>query len=179
MDFNTRVKDVLKQFEDDYELSEMNANDELGLKNLAQIFVRLDDLNAQIIDVVDITDLDRLTRIQERLRKDASVIQNDLAITRRQRKTEKQEDLVTYIADIQARAKHLLSNRLSYIYCPRCKMLIANVWFLYPDQPNSIKLKCNRVVDVDSGKKCEHEFTVTSEELSKMGNRNIIGVLPT
>jgi len=179
-----RMQEVLNSFKRDYDLSDMNANDELLLDNLARIFARLETIEVRIDKSDSVSDLDRLTRIAERLRGDASRIQNDLSITRRQRKGEKEEDLVTYITDIKIRAKKMLNERLSYVYCPKCKMLLATVWFLYPDEKrNAVRIKCGRVIDSDEGIICNHDFAVTSQELKENKNMNLFEgseeILPT
>jgi len=168
----TTVQNVLDKFEQDYDLSDMNANDELALDNLAKIFVRLETYERRLDDADDVSDIDKLTRITERLRNDASKIQTDLGITRRQRKSEKEANLQTYIDDIKYRAAGMLTDRLNYIYCPKCHMLLCNTWFLYPDEKdNVLRLRCNRPLG-DSGEICGHTFTVTSQELKKNKNKN-------
>jgi len=166
------VKSILEQFEEDYDLSDMNANDALALDNLARIFVRLEKYESKLDDDIDVAMIDKLTRITERLRNDASKIQTDLGITRRQRKSEKEADLPTFIEDIKQRATSMLLERLSYVYCPKCHMLLANVWFLYPDEEdNVLRLRCVRAVD-DTDKECDTTFTVTSKELKANRNKN-------
>ncbi len=178
-----RVQDVLEDFSSDYDLSDMNANDELALENLARIFVRLDDLEIQLDTEMmntDVTKVGRLVKIAADLRKDASQLQQDLAITRKARKGDTEEDLVSYIEDLKSRAKKFLAERLSYVYCPKCQMLVCNVWFLYPDeQRNALRLKCIRTVNEDTDKRCDTEFTVTSAQLKEMRNTNLEGVIPT
>ena len=181
-DTTYRVEEVLASFYEDYDLSDMNANDEHSLLILAQIFVRLEDLNKQMDQAMADLDegkLGKLNSVATILRKDASQIQIDLHITRKARKGEKEQGLVQYIEDIKGRAAKLLDDRLSYIYCPKCQMLLCNVWHLYPDANNIMKLTCVRIKDVDEGSICGHEFTVTSKELKEGGNRNITGVLRT
>jgi hypothetical protein len=166
------VQDVLKQFEKDYDLSDMNANDELSLDNLARIFARLEKYEGMLDEAKDVTEIDRLTRITERLRNDASKIQTDLGITRKQRKSEKEANLQLYIDDIKWRAAVMLKDRLNYVYCPKCHMLLANIWFLYPDKDeNVLRLRCDRTLD-DSGEKCDNVFTVSSQELRDNKNKN-------
>lgn len=168
----TTVQDVLEQFDKDYDLSDMNANDELSLDSLAKIFVRLEKYEERLDDADSVTEIDKLTRITERLRNDASKIQTDLGITRRQRKSEKEANLQTYIDDIKYRAAVMLAERLSYVYCPECHMLLACAWFLYPDEEeNVLRLRCDRTLD-DTGKKCGNVFTVTSQELRDNKNKN-------
>ena len=178
-----KVQEVLESFEQNYDLSDMSANDMLGLRNLAHYYVYLENINSKTDEALregDINMVERLIRTAERVQKSITDIQTNLAITRKQRKSDKEQDLVTAWEDLKSRAKTFLENRLSYVYCPECKMLLANVWFLYPDEErNVLRLRCNRLLDADSGETCDHEFTVTSQYLAENKNRNIEGVLRT
>ena len=178
-----KVQEVLESFEQNYDLSDMSANDMLGLRNLAHYYVYLENINSKTDEALregDINMVERLIRTAERVQKSITDIQTNLAITRKQRKTDKEQDIVSAWEDLKARAKKFLEDRISYVYCPECKMLLANVWFLYPDEErNVLRLRCNRTVDADSGKMCNHEFTVTSQYLAENENRNIEGVLKT
>ena len=182
-DTEERVGKVLEDFEKNYDLSDMSANDMLELKNLAQYYIYLDDLNKQIdvhLREKNTIEVDRLIKITERIQKSASEIQTNLAITRKQRKSDKEQDIVSAWEDLKLRAKRFLESRQSYVYCPECRMLLATVWFLYPEEDkNVMRLRCNRVIDVDSGEICGHEFTVSAKELAEGGNRNLEGVLKT
>lgn len=177
-----RVEEILEDFAKDYDLSDLNANDQLSLTNLAQIFVRLEQVDKQLdiamVDAEDMTRVDKLTRVAGSLRKDASQIQQDLSITRKARKSDKEESIITYIEDIKARAKKQLKDRLNYVYCEKCRMLLCNAWFLYPESNNSISLTCTRIVDGDSGEICGHVTRVSSLELKENSNRNIEDTLP-
>jgi len=178
-----KVQEVLESFEQNYDLSDMSANDMLGLRNLAHYYVYLENINSKTDEALregDINMVERLIRTAERVQKSITDIQTNLAITRKQRKSDKEQDVVTTLEDLKVRAKKFLESRLSYVYCPECKMLLANVWFLYPDEGrNALRLRCNRLVDADSGEMCDHEFTVTSQFLADNENRNIEGVLKT
>ncbi len=178
-----KVQEVLESFEQNYDLSDMSANDMLGLRNLAHYYVYLENINSKTDEALregDINMVERLIRTAERVQKSITDIQTNLAITRKQRKTDKEQDIVSAWEDLKSRAKKFLDDRMSYVYCPECKMLLANVWFLYPDEErNVLRLQCNRLVDAASGKMCDHEFTVTSQYLAENENRNIEGVLKT
>lgn len=183
-DTSDRVEEILQDFEENYDLSDMTANDLLSLKNLVQYYVYLEELNISIQQLLvedgASTKLDQLFRIMERIQSQVSSIQTNLAITRKQRKSDKEQDIVSAWEDLKLRAKKFLSERLSYIYCPECKMLLANTWFLYPQEArNVLRLRCNRVINGDTGEICGHEFTVTSAELAENENKNVEGVLRT
>lgn len=177
-----RVKDTLDKIINDYDVSDLNANDELALLNLAQIFVRLDDVERMIDQSMasnEIADVQRLNNIAASLRKDASQLQNDLNISRKARKGDDETDVLNQWVLLKSRAKKHLENRLAYIYCPKCKMLVGNIWCLDWSANNVLRMHCTRILDSDTGEICNHKFKVTSKELKELGNRNIDGVLRT
>jgi len=166
-----RIAKVLKSFETDYDLSDMTANDMLSLRELAKISVMLDQLSERQQDILnddepDLTALEKIDRMAARLRATASTIQGDLNITRKARKEQSGESVHELLTDLKKRAKHFLADRLAEIYCPKCGMLIAKVWFLYPEQDNKITLSCGR-------KRCRKVFTVSSSELKSGKNIEI------
>lgn len=178
-----RTQETLERLMVDYDISDLAANDELVLWQLASTFVRIDDVSALLDEAIhdgDVAAVQKLQQVQTGLVRDASSMQSDLNITRKARRGDKEADTVTFIEDLKARAKKQLESRLSYIYCPKCKMLVATAWFLYPDEPrNAIRIKCKRLVSFDDEIYCDHEFTVTSKDLKENGNKNIDDVIDT
>jgi len=62
--------------------------------------------------------------------------------------------------------------RQQYIFCPKCKMLLATVWTLYPEEPrNKIRVVCNRVLD--NGEKCGEKVLVGTKEMLEGRGVNI------
>lgn len=167
-DLDERVEKVVASFEKDYDLSDMTANDVLSLNELAKISIMLGEV-ARILDFelqkdpVDWTDVERINRVSSSLRDDASKLQRDLDITRKARKGSGSTGVVDFIEDLKRRAKKFLDDRLASIYCPKCKMLVCKVWFLEPEQKNSVRIHCGR-------QRCRHQFTVKSTELPELKN---------
>lgn len=154
---------IIRSFEKDYDLSHMTANDMLALKELARIFAALSIVENKIKNVLsdgedDVAKFERLNKIASQLRTDASAIQKDLNITRKARQDAGGQSVVEFIEELKRRAGQFLKDRLCEIYCPKCKMLICKVWFLYPNQANELHFICGR-------EKCGHRFTVASESL--------------
>ena len=182
-DTSDREAAILENFEDNYDLSDMTANDLLSLKNLIQYYIYLEQLNKAIRQALvdsETRNVDQLIKITERIQSQISSIQTNLAITRKQRKSDKEQDIVSAWEDLKLRAKKFLSERLSYVYCDKCRMLLANVWFLYPEEEkNVLRLRCNRTIDSTSGEVCGNVLTVTSQFLADNGNRNVEEVLKT
>jgi len=177
-----RVQETLDRIVNDYDVSDLNANDEMALRNLAQAFVRLDHIERMIDQAMadgDSVEVQRLNNIASVLRKDASQLQGDLSITRRARKGDDDSDLLSQWDSIKLRAKKHMQERLAYVYCPKCKMLLANIWCLDWKANNVLHLHCTRVVNSDSGEICDNRFKLTSKELWEGKHKNVEGVLPT
>lgn len=175
-----RVQETLDTIINDYDVSDLNANDEMSLQNLAQIFVRLDHVE-RLIDAAmtsrDSIEVQRLNNIASVLRKDASQLQGDLNITRRARKGDDDLNVLDQWEDLKRRATKHMESRLAYVFCPTCKMLVANIWCLDWEANNVLRFHCTRVVDRDSGTTCDTKFRVTSKELRENKHKNIESVL--
>lgn len=181
-----RAKHIYEKLSEDYDLSDLNENDRLAIHDWCTIMVRIEDLEKEVSLTIATSTSDekwytveRINKVLAGLRDSASKIQSDLSITRKARKGDNETNVVAFVDDIKSRAKHMLDERLSYIYCPKCRELLANAWFLFPEIEggNSITLTCGRTTD--RGRICGHRFTVTSKELVDGGNKNLPDVLPT
>jgi len=169
--FEDKVARVLQSFKHDYDLSNMSINDHISLEGLARLFVMIEETDKQIEDEInnDQTDwgmVGSMNRTAAKFREDASRMQNDLAITRKARQGDEGQNVVDFLEDLKSRAKKFLADRLAEIYCPKCNMLLAKVWFLYPNEENVVHLECGR-----DG--CGYKFDVTSKFLSENGNKNV------
>jgi len=168
-DFEERIKKVAESFEEDYDLSDMTANDRLSLNELARIFVLLDDMEKALKDEVELSEpnwarFGKINKIAAQLRDDASKLQKDLNITRKARQETGAQTVVDFIKDLKARAKHFMDNMLYEIYCPKCKMLLAKVWCTYPKENNVLELVCGR-------EGCGYKFSVNIADLP--GKKNL------
>lgn len=180
--FSKRLDRMKDSMAEDYDLSDLNANDKAALDDLCKLFLRVADLDELISEEMQKEDPDHyniqnMNKTLTQWRDSISRIQTDLNITRKARKGDNETSVVATVNSIKERAKKMLSERLSYIYCEKCHMLLANAWFLYPEGNNGITLICER--DLGNGKKCGHRTVVTSKKLKELGNRNLTDVLPT
>ena len=167
----SRIAGVIKSFEKDYDLSDMAANDMLYLEELAKVFLLLNDIEGHLraeleSEHTDWLNFEKINRAAETLRVSASRIQRDLNITRKARQDTKGQSVVDFIEDLKTRAKHFLEERLLEIYCPKCKMLLCKVWYLYPLENNVLNFTCGR-------ERCGYIFEVTSKHLRENRNKNI------
>lgn len=176
-DDEKRVYDYIARMSEQYDVNEMNENDSAALKDLATISIRIQDLD-QILrnkmsnrDTVDWSEVHWITDILTDLRKSRQQIEESLNITRKARQGAESASVVDAIESYKFRAKKLLQERLSYIYCPKCKLLVGNVWMLSPESGNSFTFTCPR--NLGEGKTCGHRFSVTGTELMAKKNKNI------
>lgn len=182
-----RAKEKVEEFEEDYDLSDLKYNDREALDSLINATIMLEDLESQIhriqhsgIDLTNLTLIDKLNKMASDLRSDIIKYQDSLMITRKIRKSGSEESVLSYIDNLKIKANEFYQSRMSYVYCPECKMLLGTAWFLYPDEEkNTIRLVCNRVKPVEEagiGEICGTEVIVTSKELMKNRNKNITDV---
>ena len=96
------------------------------------------------------------------LRADISKFQLDLNITRKVRKSDQDVSVMAYIEGLKDKAKKFYENKMGYIFC-ECGMLLGTVWTQYPNEANTIRVKCGRVLE--DGKTCGKVTTITTKEL--------------
>jgi hypothetical protein len=183
LDLEIRIETKIKEFGTDYDLDDLKINDLLTLRALALTYITLEDyelyaynLRAEGISLDKILEMEKLNNIMSGLRKDISNMQNDLNITRRIRKGDKEETVISEVERLKQKAKEFYEARMSYVLCEECNMLLATIWFHYPEENNKLSFKCNRVLD--DGSKCNHITTVSSKDLMKTRGVNQIEVMP-
>ena len=181
--YEDRIERKLKQFENDYDLSDMKINDMETLRALVQAILTLEDLEqytfslrSEGISFDNLTLLDKVGQQMSKLRADISKMQEDLQITRKIRKADEEGSVVNFLEDLKEKAKRFYEQKMSYIFCPKCNMLVATIWVLWPDGNNKLQFICNR--KLDEGAKCGHKFVVTTSELKHNRGTNKPEVLP-
>lgn len=182
-EFEDRITKKLDEFEEDYDLSDMKVNDKQTLRNLAQAIITLEDLEQAMykLRTEGITDNnlmlhDKVTSQMSRIRSDISKMQDDLKITRKSRKADKEESVLNYIQDLTEKARRTYEARMSYIFCPECNELLGTAWFLFPYVDNKLSFKCNR--KLDTGETCKGVAIISSKELMEKRGTNKPSVLP-
>lgn len=184
VDFEARIQEKLAGFDADYDLSDMKFNDKETLRALCQAMIQLEDLeqysyiirNAeQGIDLNNLTLLDKVAQQMSRTRLDMLKLQEDLKISRKVRQLDKNISAIAELDTLQQKAKSFYEQKMIYIFCPKCKMLLSTAWFLFNDADNVMRFECQRIVD--TGEKCGHVFDVKSKDVFKQGS-NTPEVMP-
>lgn len=183
-EFENRIQRKIDEFAEDYDLGDLKANDKLTLRALAQAYITLEDLESysfnqrvEGIEEDSILAMDKISNMMSRLRSDISNMQNDLKITRKVRKGDKEESVINYIEDLKLKAKKFYEQKMMYIFCPKCGMLLATMWFLYPDyKTNYIDMTCHR--PMPDGKICGERFTISTKDLLNNRGSNRPDLMP-
>lgn len=170
-EFEGRIKRKIDEFSQDYDIDDLKVNDKLVLRALAQSYIQLEDLEnyaytkrLEGIQDSEILTMEKMSNIMSSLRRDISKMQDDLKITRRIRKGDKEESVVKYIEDLKRKAKEFYESKMSYIWCPKCKMLLGTLWTHYPEEKgNRIQLICGR--EHPDGTKCNTKVQISTKEL--------------
>jgi hypothetical protein len=181
--FEKRIEAKLEEFEEDYDLTDMKVNDKQTLRNLVQAIITLEDLEQAMYQVrqAGISDSnlmlqDKVTSQMSRIRGDISKMQDDLKITRKSRKADKEESALNFIQDMVKKAERTYEARMSKIFCPECNMLLGTTWFLWPNADNKLSFKCKR--KLDTGETCKGRAVVSSKELMEKRGTNKPSILP-
>lgn len=183
-EFEDRIQRKIDEFGEDYDLEDLKANDKVTLRALVQAYITLEDLEnyafqkrMEGIDEDSILAMDKMSNIMSRLRSDISNMQNDLKITRKVRKGDKEESVINYIEDLKLKAKKFYEEKMSYIFCPKCDMLLATTWFLYPNyKTNRIELICHR--PLQGGGICGERVYANGTELFEKRGSNKPEIMP-
>lgn len=173
--YEKRIKDKLAEFEQDYDLSSLKANDRLVLRALIQSLINLEDYEQIAYKIQqkvfngtdtpeDIQKLEKLNKLMDTLRLSISRFQDDLKISRRIRQSDEESSLVDYISHLKERAKKFYESKHLRIFCPKCNTLLFTGWFLYNDSAkNSVRVFCKR---------CQEDFLIKTKEVYENGMTN-------
>ena len=184
-EFESRINRKLDEFAQDYDLSEMKVNDTASLRALIQAIIALEDYEQIIfrmrssgedIGNADINILDKISKIMSELRGDIGRLQDDLQIKRKVRNSDKESSVISYIDSLKLKAKQFVEARSMLVVCPKCSMLLASLWTLYPEEDNKLVLHCHR--KLENGQECGEKITINTKDLLKTKGTNVIDVLP-
>ncbi len=180
-----RYDKLLKQFEDEYDLSEMLPNDRAVLNSLISAILQLDDYRAMIREVTKqgILTPDKIGIMRElntactNLTREISSMQDDLKITRKSRKADKEESVINYLEDLKIKARTFARQKMQYIFCENCGQLLATVWWQVPEQKNNaIFVECKRKLPDETP--CGWSKKIYAKDLLESGGSNKIENMP-
>lgn len=183
--FEERINKKLKEFENDYDLSDLKINDRDLLRALIQKQLTLEDYEQYLfkrrseegINDDQLAAVDKLQKAMSDLTSDISKIQNDLMITRRVRKSDQDASVMAYLDGLKEKAKRFYESKMSYIFCEKCNMLLGTLWTLYPeDERNKIALICHR--KMADGSECGHKNIVDTKTLLESRGTNKVDITP-
>ena len=182
--FEIRIKAKMNELEADYDISDMKINDKLVLRALCQSMIQLEDLEQSSyklrlegIDNVNIVVLDKMGNLMNDLRNGISKMQDDLKITRKTRKGDKEVTVLNYIEDLKNKARKFYEQKMMYAFCPKCNMLLGTSWWHYPeDDRNKIAYYCHR--KLDSGEECGEKVILRSVDMLENKGTNKPEILP-
>jgi hypothetical protein len=182
-EFDRRLNEKLKEFEQDYDISDLKVNDQLMLRSMMQSIITVEDLNRMAygfreedLGQDDILVAEKINRMITDQLKAISQMQDDLEITRKIRKGRANESVQNTLETIKQKAKIFYDKKMFVVTCPKCKKWIFSGWFLFPDGKNKIVLTCNSTTDV--GGKCGEVITITSKELLDKRGFNMPELFP-
>lgn len=164
------VEAKLAEFAEDYDLADMKVNDRIILRNLVQAIISLEALEDAFlrfrtnITADNVLILDRVATVMNKLRSDISDMQDDLKLTRRIRKESQAESFMEWLEKVKVKAISFHKEKSLYIFCEKCRYLLATTWLLYPEENNKIVLYC---------KNCGHTQEEKLDGLYKTKNRNL------
>lgn len=177
--FEERIQEKFEELANDYDLEDLNANDILMLRNMIQAMLQIESLEQLAFQLrsgaVDEHTINLLGKINTQINDlvdRVSKIQNDLNITRKARKQDKEQSVSDYIEFLKQKAAEFYKQKMQYIFCPNCNTLLGTIWTLYPeDKRNKVVLHCNRKIDDNTT--CDTKVVfITSENLNKEMTNN-------
>jgi hypothetical protein len=178
-----RISLKLEEFSKDYDIDDLKINDKETLRALIQAIIALEDyeqvmfqLREAGLTAENINMLDKVSKTMSDLRSDISRLQDDLKITRKIRKSEQETSVLNYLETLKTKAREFYESKMMYILCPKCNMLLATIWTLYPTENNQIKLICHR--EQEDGSFCGEEVVVYTKDLLENKGSNKPEMLP-
>lgn len=178
-----RIDEKMKMFEDDYDLSDLKVNDREVLRGLVQSIIQVEDYDLELykatssgINPENLMLVDKLQKARSDTVDSISKMQNDLAITRKHRRSDQETSVIAYIEKLKEQARKFIAARQSYIFCPKCNTELGTIWTLYPEANNKITLTCMQK-DKD-GNPCKTQFTVTTKEMLENRGTNNVKIMP-
>lgn len=190
-EFDEKVKELLQEeaetlaqeyfdkFQEDYVLDDLKANDRIAVEILCYLYAQVRYNQDKIHTLQQESEykdtrrgLSTLVSDNEKLIKSITTLENQLSISRTARMKEEGTDLVDLVTNVREKAKDYLEKKLHYIYCPKCDMLLGNVWALYRDIDDAFEFRfiCKREMQQ---KVCNTEVIIRPGDLNELTSQAI------
>lgn len=182
-EYEERIQARLDEFAQDYDIDDMKINDKINLRLLAQKMITMEDYEKAFailraehgIDLSKVVEFEKINTTMVNLSRSIAELESNLGITRKIRKGDKETSVISELERIKQAAKEFYEQKMFYVFCPKCKMLLSTTWFLFPeDKNNKMQLVCHR--KLDNGEECGEKVQVTSADLLKSRGVNVSGI---
>lgn len=149
-DLDERIEEKTNELSQEYDLTDMKANDKAQLRSLLKAMVQLDIVENKMyttgedVSMNSIAFYEKLGKIASTLRSDISKLSEDLHLTRKIRKQDTEQSVLSAIEVLKTKAKKFARHSMLHVFCPKCKTLLSTIWLLYSEEDNIVKLKCGK-----------------------------------
>ena len=162
----SRFQEILKDYSDKYDLETLNSpNDRANLEILIQNQVLIERLQKEMLllteddgVVENIESIQRLgNSIRDLIERNLQV-ERALALDRKTRKSENSDSISSYITNLKITAQNFLEKRLTKVYCPDCKILLARFSAVHDHTAFHFETQCSQ---------CNQRVTMTRKSASE------------
>ena len=149
--FDTRFKEVMKDYEQAYDLSTLNnANDKANLETLIRNAVLIEILQQQVNELAqknataNIAEIKKLSDAAKDLIDRNMQLEKQLGIDRKSRKKDNESTTGEYLLLLKEAAKQFVDRRLIKVYCPDCQVMVGRISPVHEHTAFSAAFQCSQ-----------------------------------
>lgn len=181
IELEDKINKEYAKYELSYDLTDLMPNDIATLRALILASIRLqgyeiklNQLEAKGISDININVIEKLSKICKDLRDSMGSLQDVLKISRKVRRSEKEQSVQAALEDMKTKARNFYGIKMLYLLCPVDNNTLATTWFHNQDsEQNLVTAYCNRckkvhtfkVSDLYSAKKSSNKENQLPESL--------------
>lgn len=141
-----------------------DANDLSTLDILLKTEIMVDDLQAQIQELMSDNPVEQATNIKklaDLLRDAGNMIlayQKTLSIDRKTRKTEETASVADYIRALKRDAREFMDQRIVKVYCPDCKVMVGRLFPVHDHTAFNASFQCDQCNKVIRARREERDI---------------------
>lgn len=152
-EFQKRFESRLALYEKDFDLSTLNSSSDKGLlDSLIRDELLLEDLQHELQLITEseepildrMQDVKRLSDLIRDFSNSITTIQRTLSIDRKTRKLDTVDSVADHIKKVKKEASAFLDRRLTKIYCPDCKVMVARFSPVHEHTGFTIAIECSQ-----------------------------------